>query len=68
MTTPRLGAEREADPQLFPAPRDDERHHAVEADRRQQRREQAEAGRQQRDQPIGQQRLVELRLRRVFIS
>ena len=61
----RLRAEREADAELLLAPRDDERHHAVEADRREQRRQQAEAGRQQRDQPIREQRLVELRLERL---
>ena len=59
----RLRAERQADAELLRAPRDDERHDAVEADRREQRREQAEAGRQQRNQAVGQQRLVELRLR-----
>ena len=45
---------------LRPA-RDDERHDAVEADGREQRRQQAEAGGEQRNQSIGQQRLVELR-------
>ena len=57
---PRLRAEREPDAQLLLPARDDEGHHAVEPDRRQHRREQAEAGGEQRDQPIGQQRLVEL--------
>ena len=60
---PRLRAEREPDAELLLPPRDDKRHHAVETDRGQQRREQAEARREQRDQPVGQQRLVELRLR-----
>ena len=54
-------------PSSFSAARDDERHHAVEADRREQRREQAEAGREQRDQPIGEQRFVELRLDRLHL-
>ncbi len=58
-------AECQPDAQLLAPPGDHERHHAVEADRRQRRGEQAEAGGEQRDQSIGQQRLVQLPLQRL---
>ncbi len=60
--TARLRAERQPDAELFLAAHDDEGHDAVEADRREERRKQSEAGRQQRDQVIAEKRLVELRL------
>ena len=57
-------AERHAHADLARAPRDRVRHHAVEADDREQRREHAERRRQRRDQPIVQQRLIDLVLQR----
>ena len=57
----RLSAERESDAELLSTTRDHECHHAVEPDRREQRGEEAEPGRQRGDEVVGEQRLVELR-------
>ena len=58
--TGRLRSEGQPNTELLAAPRDDECHDAVEADRRENRGEQAKPSGQQRDQSIGQQRFIEL--------
>ena len=61
---PRDAPERDADPDLARPMRDDERHDAVDADDREHHREPGESARQHRQQPLVEQRAVELIVQR----
>ncbi len=67
MTRRRLRAEREPDAQFLPAACDDEGHHAIEADGRQQRGHAAKTGGEHGDEAVREQRLVELPLDRFHL-
>ena len=60
--------EGQAHADLFCSPGDDERHHAIESDGRQKRRQRAKARRHHRDQPFGEQYLIELRIERPHLG